>query len=469
MQKVYLLLRDNQRTGPHSLEELLELQLQPFDLVWVDNRSTGWRYPSEIDSLKSYVGVDSTSITQSESIPQPTVEQKSVRSSEPIHSSGTAVKKIYVSMPVKTGNANSYKQEEDLANPGVPETFNPIPKYAPGYQEPVSTIRERSSEDNLFKTATQKEEYSPLFIPKKKKRSFFTLRSFAAFIGIMMLGAAGYYFLTVKKSKTTSPDLVSQSVQQPVVNEPETTSDDTETAFETNQQENKAIKSSSKKSINKETLTNLPVDTRNKKTNKQGSIADPEIDPVINKEAEIPETVVVNDEKTQENIPGSSKEPVTKEKKKKLGEVIKDIFKPKEKARQEEKKETAMEDPKPATNRQSTKREDGNNEMNSKPEPIVDIASFVDISSNAPDNWMMGVKGLKLTLRNRSNVAIQTASVEIVYYNDNKEVLDKKLIYFSNVAAKGKSIMAAPDHKYADHVTFKLATVVAKEDRFARN
>ena len=54
MQKVYLLLRDNQKTGPYSLQELLDLQLKPFDLVWVDGRSTGWRYPAEIDSLKPY-------------------------------------------------------------------------------------------------------------------------------------------------------------------------------------------------------------------------------------------------------------------------------------------------------------------------------------------------------------------------------------------------------------------------------
>ena len=94
---------------------------------------------------------------------------------------------------------------------------------------------------------------------------------------------------------------------------------------------------------------------------------------------------------------------------------------------------------------------------------------MVDITSNTPDNWMMGVKGLKLTLRNRSTSAIQTASVELFYYNDNNQVLEKKLVYFSNVAAKGKSTVTAPDHKYADHVEFKLVTVTAKEDRFARN
>src|SRR5215203_7408611 len=56
MQKVYLLLRNNQQTGPHSLEDILQLDLKPFDLVWIEGRSAGWSYPSEIDALKPYVG-----------------------------------------------------------------------------------------------------------------------------------------------------------------------------------------------------------------------------------------------------------------------------------------------------------------------------------------------------------------------------------------------------------------------------
>ena len=39
MHKVYLLLRNNRQTGPYSLDELLKLNLKPFDLVWVDGRS----------------------------------------------------------------------------------------------------------------------------------------------------------------------------------------------------------------------------------------------------------------------------------------------------------------------------------------------------------------------------------------------------------------------------------------------
>ena len=91
----------------------------------------------------------------------------------------------------------------------------------------------------------------------------------------------------------------------------------------------------------------------------------------------------------------------------------------------------------------------------------------IDLSSNAPDNWMMGVRNLKITLRNRSNVTIQTASVAVNYYDENNQLLEKKLVYFSNVAPKARATVAAPDHKWADHVDFKLVTVSGKEDRYA--
>lgn len=35
----YLLLRDNREKGPYSLNELLELGLKPYDLVWIEGKA----------------------------------------------------------------------------------------------------------------------------------------------------------------------------------------------------------------------------------------------------------------------------------------------------------------------------------------------------------------------------------------------------------------------------------------------
>jgi hypothetical protein len=50
----YLLLRNNQESGPFSLEEVTGKSLMPYDLIWVIGKSAAWRYPGEIAEFKSF-------------------------------------------------------------------------------------------------------------------------------------------------------------------------------------------------------------------------------------------------------------------------------------------------------------------------------------------------------------------------------------------------------------------------------
>ncbi len=50
----YLLLRDNKKSGPFTAAELATMGLKPYDLVWLEGKSAAWRYPAEIDELKSF-------------------------------------------------------------------------------------------------------------------------------------------------------------------------------------------------------------------------------------------------------------------------------------------------------------------------------------------------------------------------------------------------------------------------------
>src|ERR1044072_1848103 len=53
----YLLLRDNKQTGPYTAQELAEKGIKPYDLVWLEGKSAAWRYPGEIEELKSFAPV----------------------------------------------------------------------------------------------------------------------------------------------------------------------------------------------------------------------------------------------------------------------------------------------------------------------------------------------------------------------------------------------------------------------------
>src|SRR5688572_22029777 len=194
MQKVYLLLRDNQKTGPYSLQELLDLQLKPFDLVWVDGRSTGWRYPAEIDSLKPYTAGPPKPASPFEPLPTSALEQNSIHSDIPTQPSIPIGKKIFVSMPGKPRPVYDDKTQEEVIQTVTTQTSSPIPKYAPGYQATVPPENNRISNEPVFRESVPKEDYSGLFLPKKKKQPFLTSRSIAAGVLIVILGAAGYYF-----------------------------------------------------------------------------------------------------------------------------------------------------------------------------------------------------------------------------------------------------------------------------------
>jgi hypothetical protein len=50
----YLLLRNNKETGPFTMEEIKDMSLKSYDLVWTVGKSAAWRYPGEITEFKSF-------------------------------------------------------------------------------------------------------------------------------------------------------------------------------------------------------------------------------------------------------------------------------------------------------------------------------------------------------------------------------------------------------------------------------
>lgn len=51
----YFLLRENNESGPFTLEEMRNKHLLKTDLVWVEGLSAQWNHPTELDELKEHV------------------------------------------------------------------------------------------------------------------------------------------------------------------------------------------------------------------------------------------------------------------------------------------------------------------------------------------------------------------------------------------------------------------------------
>ena len=51
MESVYLLLRNNIQSGPFTIGELLQQQLKPDDMIWIEGKSTAWTYLTELELI----------------------------------------------------------------------------------------------------------------------------------------------------------------------------------------------------------------------------------------------------------------------------------------------------------------------------------------------------------------------------------------------------------------------------------
>lgn len=451
MQKVYLLLRNNQQSGPYSLEEILQLNLKPFDLVWMEGRSAAWRYPGEIESLRPYVPEAPQPELPFKPIATAALDDASVFQRQvptPVNTS----KKIFVSLPGKMTAAVAEGVNEKREDEKRPVQENLVyPK-----ERTQATIEEPPLQTNYSRSLNQVEEdYTKWIVEKKtKKKSKLSRKDLLIVVGVFSIVLLGYFIFSrpsvinslpvqqqaVTMEKTVPAPAPANEEVQVLNSEPDVNANANEPAHKT-----KAVQRIRNSSSNTSPIPS-PTNT-NEKANEVPIVSVPG------------EDVVVNENRQQENKEVSQ----PKQEKKKLGEVLKGIFSKKEK---KQAADPVDEEPAPARNRQATRRNQEDPPGNSATD-FATLSSMIDISSNAPDNWMMGITGLKLSLRNNNSVALQSATVTVFYYDNNNQLLEKKLIYFNNVASHGTMTVAAPDHKFADHVSFKLTTATAREDRYA--
>jgi hypothetical protein len=494
MQKVYLLLRSNKQTGPYSLEELLQLNLKPFDLVWVEGRTAAWQYPFEIPALKPYVPETPHAEVPFKPIATAAMEEKLSQVQNPDPQKTEIPKKVFVSVPKNFASTsgqkadvsqNSYQEHKAFMPPvsePLQERKEDIKQPASSHSQPSPSYSQKKPvEEDIIHTNYSRsltdveEEYTSwIYKQKTKKKSSVNPKDLVLAVLILAVIGGGYYVMSkpsVANSVLPANKIATQTIQQPKEKSSE-------------ESEPKEILSPDQRMVSNtdKTFTSTPAEsTKIKKKENPVTVSKSQTNSSVPK---VQNSMPV--EKTNPNIHNdnndiSSKDPEVKqqpkenvpvEKKKKFGDVIKDIFSKKNKKEEPKNDQVVLEDPKPANNRQATRREeDDNSSINNSGSNEISMASLmeqVDLSSNAPDNWMMGVKNLKITLRNRNNVTLQTASVMVNYYDENNRLLEKKLVYFNNVPPKAKATVAAPDHKFADHVDFKLTTVSAKEDRYAK-
>jgi len=425
MQKLYLLLRNNRQAGPFSLDELLAQDLKPFDLVWVEGRSAAWRYPGEIDSLKDFVPAVPVQSQRFEPISTEELD-KSASNQQPVREKKwSRAKKIFVSLPKGTE-----RRQQAIEEPLHSTSFhNNRFEQANASGETLRTNYSRSVDDI-------EETYTNWVVEKKlKKAPAIPKKELATAAGVLVLLFLGFRIFSSsgdsqedtaapaaalsqtrpsepKESQTTAgpvePDAISQSVPTPERAQKLTTA---------------------KKRVFKTVIQANPVETPAAVMTEDGG-----------KNEMISEPAGSNSNSNEASAPAP-------ERKKKFGQALKGIF---------SKKESSAEG-----------RTGGPLEAVRRNESSIEAASAAQVdqlvlSDNAGGNWMMGVSGMKLTLHNKNEYKLERALVTVSYFDGNNELIEKKNLVFSNVAAGSKSTVAVPDHKFADHVQAKVTSANMK-------
>lgn len=424
MQKIYVLLRNDQQTGPYSLEEIIQFDLKPYDLIWIEGKSAGWYYPQEIGALRPYLGF----------LPK-----------KPAAQNTTAPKTVFVSLP------GVVQKEEPLAAP-LPAAAPETPKETLRFFAPASkNLEEEVYAQFTPKTAGKEPALETMAArtepPKKKQKPALSVG--VAITAVFVVGgvfAASWIMNRHSNEEEDLPPLTASSApaQEVAATAPATANHPSPGASPSRVSKPKHLKSIS---YTKRTTTAVKQSTVQKQPESLATNSPQKNAATADKTTTVPvkEEPVTPQEQTTAS-PAETAPP--QEKKKKLRDKIFDIFRNKP-----EEPKTGEAQPSETTNgeRRSTHRESPAN-----------LAQMVSVRFTVPNDWMMGVRGAKATLVNRSSQKVDKATVEVLYYNDDNELLQKKIISFSKVDGKESQTIAIPDHPSATRVDYNLISVTGQ-------
>ncbi|RYZ25538.1 MAG: hypothetical protein EOO10_18015 [Chitinophagaceae bacterium] len=436
MQKVYLLLRNNQQTGPYSLEEIIQFDLKPFDLIWIEGRSAGWYYPQEIQALQPHLSFLKHPTTPPVINPVSSVEKPKAE---------TEPKKVFVSMPSNTV-AEKPTPKPSFSSPN--NDLNVLPKTP----EPVFAKRETEELTTAYSKSLQEVETDYMnWVYKKKKNRKSPVSVKGAVVACLFVGVVFAGWMIVKPSaenpvKTPAEQTAFLSSQNELP--ADSVKEDAPSTEEGKAVTNKKVK---------QTKVKLSAESQTKSAIQQVQKGSKETVAVVNKPAENDYEIVPEiKEESNPVVEEKKSEPVAVEapkEKKKLRDKIADLFKKKP----EEKKEEAVPAEEENGERRSVRREAGSN-----------LAQLMTVKFAIPNDWMMGIKGAKATLANRSSETIVKAVVEVIYYNDDNDVLDKKTVSFSNIKSKQTQTISIPDHQTATRLEYNVVSATGAGEPFAK-
>lgn len=399
----YLLLRDNKESGPYSLDELLKLGLKAYDLVWIQNKSAAWRYPSEVEELKTFApAIEEQPFDR---FFKKNFEEKTNTVQEEKHEVASSAKTVFV----KTPSPKIELAKTEIIVPPLPEKT---------YQR-VKTITVTESPVNAeTKFAQPLEEIKEMYVKSlqerkskaaRKSQVIKTIKRTSVFLYVLALG--------VLIGLTLYPKVFKKNIAQ--------------------QQPGDLQSSSTLQTISPVPGSDLPV----QQEPASNELQQEPLKPSTNQTKEVPSKPIsqkaivfskkanspnVNDKKgidSDQNIPAADINTQTGE-------------------------------------RTRSTRGEANTTSVSKEE----ISKLVSVKSN---NYKRGAFGgihdLQLTVTNDSKYILDNVVVELEYLKPNEKPLKTDNISFHSIAPQGSLTIAIPSSNRGIKVNYKIVKIESKD------
>jgi len=423
----YLLLRDNKETGPFSMNDLLNVGLKPYDLVWVQGKSAAWRYPSEVEELRPYAPVieeqpfDRFFKKQiEEKKEEPAAAKQTVQYApvaKPEEEKFVPRKSVFVTLPgQKTVSVESPVQPKPLikespVSPAV--TISETVESEIKYSQPLDEIKEM-----YVKTLQQRKS-------KTARKTFWiaNLKKAAVIVGLICVGVLTGFII---KSKPGNSNNLSQQLPQ--------------------------------------TIPAVTSNIANGTTEEPAPSVDPPVD------SQYPE-----DNQSEQMNSSKALTPASKEREESGPATItirkETMIKPAEKKEFDSNQTAPSADIDGITGERIRKVRTSNNsieEKNIERNNKNNLNELVTVASNDYKRVAFGgIRNLQLTVINNSKYELDNVIVELQYLKPSEEPLRTENIKFKGVAPNGTSTIRVPDTNRGIKINYKIINIESKQSNDA--
>ncbi|HMU47392.1 MAG TPA: GYF domain-containing protein [Chitinophagaceae bacterium] len=177
MKNSYILLRNNEESGPFEFEDLQRMGLQPGDLIWVEGQSVSWLKPSEIQELRKLPLKDTINSNDKEPEYHGELVSSSVAASS-LNGKHSKEKSVFISLPDESIHSGNIQERRNV--------FVVTTKHENAGIAVSANQDNRSKNGNTSHSETQAVDKQPQRSRRRTKR--FSLKDAAIFIGLPILG-----------------------------------------------------------------------------------------------------------------------------------------------------------------------------------------------------------------------------------------------------------------------------------------